>query len=214
MKKVLLNTAVIFIIAVCSVTLMFIITACQKAGDDQGWKPLFDGETLNGWHAVPGGKWEVVDGTIVGTSPTEEKRHGILLTDQRFKDFEIRLKYKALKGNSGLYFRVDQVEGDVSVNGFQAEIDEKNDIGGLYETGGRQWVVQPTPEQVATYFKPQEWNQMVVSAIGPRITVTVNGVKTAEITDEEGRSEGLIGLQLHGGIEMHVMFKDIEIRIL
>ena len=174
------------------------------------WKPLFDGKTLAGWHTLPGGKWEVKDGVILGTSQPSEGRHGLLASDKRFKDFTVRLKYKAVKGNSGFYFRTDKVAGSVGVHGFQAEIADVNDIGGLYETGGRAWVVKPTPEEVKKYHKVGQWNQMTVSAHGRRIVVHVNGRKTAELKNDPGRLEGHLAMQLHGGQEMHVMFKDIE----
>ena len=183
------------------------------ADDAEGFVPLFDGKTLAGWHTLPGGKWEVRDGVIIGTAERSEGRHGQLVSDKRYKDFTVRLKYKAIKGNSGLYFRVDEVKGGVGVHGFQAEIDPANDVGGLYETGGRAWVVQPTPEQIKTYFKPGEWNQMTVSAEGRHIVVEVNGQKTAELKDDPGRLEGHLALQLHGGQDMHVEFKDIEILV-
>ena len=177
---------------------------------DLGRVPLFDGKTLKGWHALPGGQWEVKDGVILGTSKASERRHGLLVSDKRYKDFTVRLKFKAVKGNSGLYFRTDKVPGPVGVHGFQAEIAEANDIGGLYETGGRAWVVKPTAEQVKKYFKPGEWNQITVSAHGRHVVVRVNGYKTAELKDDPGRLEGHLALQLHGGQEMHVEFKDIE----
>ncbi|MHC4178689.1 MAG: family 16 glycoside hydrolase, partial [Planctomycetota bacterium] len=49
-----------------------------------------------------------------------------------------------------------------------------------------------------------------VSAHGRRIVVHVNGQKTAELKDDPGRLEGHLALQLHGGQEMHVEYKDIE----
>jgi hypothetical protein len=209
MKKVLL------ILIICNTFLILLTTTgCQQSKDDSVWQSLFDGKTLSGWQTLPGGTWEVQNGTIVGRSPEQEKRHGILLTEKRYRDFKIRLQFKVLKGNSGLYFRVDTVASGVSVNGFQAEIDEYKDIGGLYETGGRAWVVQPSPEKVKEYFKVHDWNEMTVTAIGGHITVNVNDVKTSELKDDPGRLDGFIGLQLHGSMEMHVMFKDIEIQVL
>jgi len=175
------------------------------------WEPLFDGRSLKGWHALPGGKWEVRDGVIVGTSSKSEKRHGMLITDRRYGDFTTRLKFKAIEGNSGFYFRVDKVESDVGVHGFQAEIDPKNDVGGLYETRGRGWVAKPGAEELAKFFKPQCWNEMTVSAHGRRIVVNVNGHKTVELKDDPSRLEGHLALQMHGGQDMHVQFKDIEI---
>jgi hypothetical protein len=53
---------------------------------------------------------------------------------------------------------------------------------------------------------------MNVRAEGGNVVVTVNGKKTAELTNDTGRSRGHIALQLHGSMDMHVMFKDVRIR--
>ncbi|MFT3705735.1 MAG: DUF1080 domain-containing protein [Agriterribacter sp.] len=180
----------------------------------QQWINLFNGKNLNGWHTAPGGNWEGKNGIIAGTSTSAETRHGILLTDSVFADFEIEITYKAVKGNSGLYFRAEQVADAVSVYGLQAEIDPEKDAGGLYETGGRAWVVKPTPEQVKTWYKPGKWNTMKVRAVGKEITVWVNGKKSAYVPNDTGRTAGRIGLQLHGGMDMEVYFKNIRIKIL
>jgi len=119
--------------------------------------PLFDGKTLAGWQTAPGGNWEVKDGAILGTSPQSESRHGMLLSDKKYGDFVLKLKFKSLKGNSGLYFRAERVDSPV--------------------------------------------------------TVHLNGVTMAELKNDPGRLEGHFGLQLHGGNEMHVEFKDIQIKV-
>jgi hypothetical protein len=175
------------------------------------WRPLFDGNGLAGWHALPGGKWEVKDGVLTGTSSSSESRHGLLVSDKVYGDFAARLRFKAVKGNSGFYFRSDEVNIAVGVNGFQAEIAPVADIGGLYETGGRAWVVQPTAEEVQKYFRPGEWNEMSVSARGGHIVVQVNNVTTAELADDPGRAKGHLALQMHGGQDMEVLFEDVEI---
>ena len=48
----------------------FVSTA--TAADEAGWVSLFDGKSLDGWESLPlpnqpPSKWEVIDGTIVGT---------------------------------------------------------------------------------------------------------------------------------------------------
>lgn len=182
-----------------------------NAGLEENWQSLFNHQNLEGWHALPGGKWEVQQGMIVGTSPADEPLHGILLSDKVYGDFKLKVTYKALRGNSGVYFRVEKVDDPVHVYGFQAEIDPEKDAGGLYETGGRAWVVQPTPEDVKKWYKPNEWNEMTIIAKGKDVTVFVNGHKTAELKNDPGRTNGYIGLQLHGGMDMHVMFKEILI---
>jgi len=206
MRRVELTSAVLMLVCllgVCAATAF-------GADKESGFVPLFDGKTLSGWHAIGVGEWTVEDGVIVGRKKAE-REFGHLVTDRTFKDFTIRLKFKAVKGNSGLYFRIEE-KGFSGVSGFQAEIDANRDVGGLYETNGRAWVVKPKPEDVKRYFKPQEWNEMTVCARGGNIVVYVNGVKSAEVKDDPGRREGHIALQLHGGMDMLVMFKDIEIR--
>ena len=174
------------------------------------WKPLWDGKTFNGWHIIGKGEWKIIDGTIRGTHKKEEQEFSHLVIDKRYRDFTVRLKYKAVKGNSGLYFRIEE-KGYSGVSGFQAEIDAEKDAGGLYETNGRAWVSQPKPEDVKRYFKPGEWNEMTVSAHGSHIVVHVNGIKSAELKDDPGRREGKFALQVHGGQDCEVWFKDIEI---
>ena len=176
----------------------------------ENWRPLWDGKTLAGWHIIGKGEWKIEDGAIHATNVASQKDYGHLVTDQIYADFMIRLKFKALKGNSGLYFRVDET-GPSGVSGFQAEIDATVDVGGLYETHGRSWVSQPTPAQVASWFRPGEWNDMTVMAHGGHLVVWINGTKSAELPDDPGRAKGKIALQLHGAKDCDVWFKDIEI---
>ena len=140
----------------------------------------------------------------------------MLIREGPYGDFTARFKFKVTKGNSGFYFRSKQVTGSETVKGFQAEVCENTDTGGLYETGGRGWVLQPDKakmEKDKTY-RPGEWNEMWVSAHGNRLVVHVNGRKTADVADpKQTRTAGLLGLQLHGGQEMDVEFKELALLV-
>lgn len=178
---------------------------------ETGFTPLFNGRDLAGWHTLPGGTWEVKDGVIVGTSPKTEPKHGMLVTDRSYRNFILKATFKVVRGNSGLYFRCEERPGATGVAGFQAEVDNSNDVGGIYETGGRGWVKRPDHAKTAAIAKPGDWNTMVVRAIGSEVTVLLNGSQTVDLVDERGRQEGRIALQLHGGQDMEVLFKDLEI---
>lgn len=176
------------------------------------WRPLWDGKSLAGWHPIGKGGWTVEDGVIVGRHEAGDQEFTHLVTDAIYDDFVVRLKFKSVAGNSGFYFRIDETPQAFSgVSGFQAEIDPRKDVGGLYETNGRAWVAQPKPEQVATWFKPDEWNEMMISAQGGKVVVSLNGKISAEIDDSQGRRRGRLALQLHGGQAGLVYFKDLEI---
>jgi hypothetical protein len=174
------------------------------------WSPLFNGKNFKGWHPLPGGEWTIDDGVITGSSEPSEKRHGLLVTDRRFTDFTTRLKFRVLDGDSGFYFRADETRNTVGVNGFQVEIDTTYETGGLYETGGRAWVVQHPADKERQAYKKGEWNDLTVSAHGRRIVVQLNGRKTAELANDPGRTEGHLALQLHGSQKMHVEYKEIQ----
>ncbi len=177
------------------------------------WKSLFDGKSLDGWTPRPGGKWEVKEGAILGTSPKSEPRHGILLSDSEFSDFVIQAKFRVHSGDSGFYFRSGKVKSTVSVNGFQVEIDTSQETGGLYETGGRAWVNKPNKEAIAKRnYKKGKWADLELRAVGRDVTVKINGVVSSDLKNDKGRTKGHFGLQLHGRQEMKVEYKDIRIK--
>jgi hypothetical protein len=200
-----------YLLPVFFATLLAISTTSMAEGTSQCWVSLFNGKNLDGWHTLPGGEWRVIDGAIVGTSPSTEPRHGLLLTNKEFDDFNVRLKFRVSKGDSGFYFRVSEVGGIVGVHGFQVEVDSSHETGGLYETGDRGWVVKPEVKELRKHYIPGEWSELKLSANGGHVVVHINGYKTAELANDPGRSNGRIALQLHGGMEMLVQFKDIEI---
>lgn len=172
---------------------------------------IFDGKTLKGWEVVGGGKWTVEKGVLRGTCAAADEQ-GVLVYEKPVKDFKAHLEFKISGGNSGFYFRTERIEGQPLVKGMQAEIDAIEDVGGIWETAGRGWVSKPDATLHAkTKFKPGEWTRMEVSAVGDHYTVKLNGVTTVDIRDPQGRKEGRVALQLHGGMDMTVEFRDMHL---
>ncbi|MGB0774678.1 MAG: 3-keto-disaccharide hydrolase, partial [Akkermansiaceae bacterium] len=149
------------------------------------WQPLFNGKDLSGWHPLPGGKWQVKDGTILGTCAKSEKRHGLLVSDKTYKNFILRAKFKVITGDSGLYFRVQKTGTRAGVKGFQAEVDNTPQVGGLYETAGRAWVKEPAPALIKRIYQPGKWTQITITAMGDHITVSLNGTTTTELLADQ-----------------------------
>jgi hypothetical protein len=176
-----------------------------------GWKPLMDGKTLTGWHKVGDGQWTVEDGAFVGRA-NKEKLYGLLVSDKTYKNFIVRFKFKHHAGDSGFYVRTIMKDPD-QAHGLQIQVGGAGSgVGGIYESYGRAWVVQPNPAKEKEYTKDAQWNDMTIEADGGHVVVTVNGTKTAEVKDDPGRPEGHFALQMHSGCVMHILFKDIEIQ--
>jgi len=173
---------------------------------------IFDGQTLQGWEVVGGGKWTVEAGGVLKGVCRKEDEQGVLLYEKPVKDFRATFDFRIADGNSGFYFRAERIKEQPLVRGFQAEVDAIFDVGGIWETAGRGWVFKPNPEiHAATGFKPGEWAHMEVTAIGPRYLVRLNGKVATAITDDAGRREGVVALQLHGGMDMTVEFRSIRL---
>jgi hypothetical protein len=125
--------------------------AADPAGapDADGFIPLFDGKSLAGWHKNPrrighgtGGLWQVEDGAITGEQdPPGSGNGGILLTDRKFGDFELKLELNPDWGpDSGLFLRAND-EGQC----VQMLVDYHGggNVGHFYGEGTGGWNTQP-----------------------------------------------------------------------
>src|SRR5687767_15273679 len=95
---------------VFSMAFVGISAVAQESGFDAEWRALFNGRDLDGWNQLGTAKWRVEDGVIVGGQDGDPSRHGLLLTKEQFKDFELDLEFmidEHGKYNSGVYLRND-----------------------------------------------------------------------------------------------------------
>ena len=196
--------------------LLFASCACLFAGvaaaeeKEPAWKPLMDGKTLDGWHKVGDGQWTVEDGAFVGRA-NKEKLYGLLVSDDVFKDFTVRFKFKCHSGDSGFYIRTI-IKPPEKAHGLQVQVGlPGGGTGGIYESYGRAWIDKPDVEEEKKFTKTDDWNEMVIDARGGNVVVRVNGVETANLKDDPSRPEGNFALQMHAGCVMEVRFKEIEI---
>ncbi|WP_316823883.1 DUF1080 domain-containing protein [Pedobacter miscanthi] len=75
-----------------------------------GFKLLFDGKTLKGWHLYNQGNipsaWRASNGEL-RCIPGTGAAHGDLVTNSKFKNYELRFDWKISKeGNSGVFINV------------------------------------------------------------------------------------------------------------
>ena len=192
-----------------------------------GFEPIFDGQTLEGWHAVPhknpselasmdpaareaqlqkwwteaSDHWTVEDGSIVndGEGP-------FLVTDEEFEDYELYLEYKTVPlADSGIYLK-----GTPQVQIWDVQNTSQFRHGNYRGSGGL-WNNSPgadgkDPLRMAD--RPiGQWNTVLVRQVGARTTVILNGqtvVNHATMENYWDRDSplfrsGPIALQTHGG---------------
>ena len=180
--------------------------------------PLFDGATLDGWEGNPN-LWRVVDGMITGGSSTQTiKENDFLCTTTRSTNFILRLKFK-LAGtegfiNSGIQIRSERVPNSSEVAGYQCDLGDPDWWGAIYDEARRNKVLFPTDMvAVNTVLRRGDWNDYVIRAAGPRITVWLNDVETADYYEDDPKipESGVIGIQAHAGGTPLVQVKDVSI---
>src|SRR6476620_6530218 len=121
---------------------------------------LFNGKDLAGWKINGTEKWYVDKGDLVAESGPD-KGYGYLNTDKAYKNFILELDFKEeANGNSGVFIR-SSIEG-TKISGWQVEVaPEGQHTGGIYESYGREWLIQPKPED-EKYLKTGEWNTLKI----------------------------------------------------
>ncbi|WP_236652693.1 3-keto-disaccharide hydrolase [Chitinophaga vietnamensis] len=171
---------------------------------------LFNGKNLDGWQIHGTEKWYVDKGELVCESGPD-KEYGYLATNNQYKDFELTVQFKQeANGNSGVFFH-SSLEG-TKISGWQAEVAPPGlHTGGIYESYGRGWLIQPGKEKEA-YLKMGEWNTMKVRVAGDSVTTWLNGHEMIQLKDEKiGAVNGQIALQIHSGGGIKVRWKNIKL---
>ncbi|MBN2473245.1 MAG: DUF1080 domain-containing protein [Pirellulales bacterium] len=217
---------------------LLVAASLAAAGDEieKGFVSMFNGKDLAGWEGKPGGWW-VEDGAITSRSTPEKpctKHHYLMWRGGKPGDFELRLSYRVVGGNSGIQFRSRELP-DWDTNGYQADLEAGPQwSGALFEhtrggvaMRGTRVVIDPDGTRHVTTFaessqlqkkiKPDDWNRYVVLARGNKITLTINGVLMSQVVDNDKQHaarSGVLALQMHPGPPMTVQFRDLQIKML
>src|SRR5690625_557706 len=75
----------------------------SEAEEREGWKLLFDGESLDGWRDYQGetveGPWKVVDGTLEAQGEGADE-YGYLSTTDQYENFILDFDWKIAEGGN------------------------------------------------------------------------------------------------------------------
>lgn len=208
--------------------------ASARAADEAGFRPLFDGKSLDGWVQRAGkAKYAVEDGMIVGTTVPGEP-NSFLCTDKDYGDFILEVEFKVdPKLNSGVQIRseytavekpLDTTRGGKpvkvpanSVYGYQVEIDPSDRAwsGGIYDEKRRAWLNDLKGKTEARKaFHAGEWNRFRIECRGDSIKTWINGVPAADLKDDM-TPKGFIALQVHStksADPLQVRWRNIKIK--
>jgi hypothetical protein len=198
-------------------------------GDEPGFTPIFDGQTLKGWEGDPT-YWRVEGGALVGeiTPATVVKSNTFIIwRGGRPKDFELKLEYRITPaGNSGINYRSASVPDPVTpanafaLRGYQFDIDgPRRYVGNNYEEKGRLFlavrgqmtrVVGGRPPVVVASLGEDaqlaalatgDWNTVHLSIRGNTLMHLLNGRLMSVTIDDDAANRPADGLI---GMQVHV----------
>jgi hypothetical protein len=160
------------------------LTKTERAN---GWRLLFDGHSTAGWHLYnstePFTIWKAKDGALV-CDPLDRSGTGDLVTDQEFKNFDLKFDWKLPKGgNSGVFVNVLERKeiptAWASGPEYQLLDDANPDFTKPQLRSGCLFGFAPQKNPVKT--KPSDtWNHSEIKQVNGKVKFYLNGVLTAE----------------------------------
>lgn len=170
------------------------INSLSAAEKKDGWKLLFDGQTMNGWHkyggTVTGKAWQAVDGNLhlnaASKKDWQTQEGGDIVTADEFDNFHLKLDWKiATNGNSGIILFVQEDPAkyeyawhtgpEMQVLDNAGHADAKiitHRAGDLYDLITAKETAKPA----------NEWNQVEIISNHGLLQFFLNGEKTLETT--------------------------------
>jgi hypothetical protein len=218
-------------------TVLLSVRPLAAAEAPEGFRPLFNGTDLSGWHGMPHfdprdlaklepdarakqiEEW-TNDARLHWSVQNEElvnDGHGAyLVTDQEFTDYELLIDYKTVpKADSGIYLKANP-----QVQIWDSTEQEKFAIGADKGSGGL-WNNSPgapgkDPAELADKAFG-EWNSFRIRQVGARTSVWLNGKHVVDNAIMENYfdrpaplfAKGPVCLQTHGG---EIRWRNIYIR--
>lgn len=210
----------------------------SRTEERNGWKLLFNGQNLDGWHRYngtdPGDAWKVDNGTLMfdGAAKKSGAKGGDIVSNEEFDDFDFQYEWKiSPNGNSGVMFHVVESKAYPTpwVTGPEMQVlDDKGHPDGKIHKhrSGDLYDLIASP---ARYARPVgQWNKARITVQRGFLTMYLNGKKTvstemhslkwadlvagskfAKMPDFGKFPSGRIALQDHGD---NVWFRNLKIR--
>jgi len=203
---------------------LLLLAASSATIAQDGWVPLFDGQTLKGWRAGENqSSFRVADASIAADGPRAHLFYMGEGQTAEFKNFEFMAEIMTKPGaNSGIYFHTEFQGEGFPAKGFEAQIDNTaGPLAGYLElkkTGSLYGI----RNQYKAIVGDDQWFTMYIAVRGKRIAIRVNDVLLVDYvepadpvvpSDGKGRriATGTFALQCHDP-GSKVFFRNLRVR--
>ena len=174
----------------------------------EGFAPIFDGKSLDGWDGDPT-YWHAENGLLIGQVTPEkplESNTFIIWQGGQPADFELKLEFRITKdGNSGINYRSERLDTiPFALKGYQADIDGKNTYTGQNYEERKRTTLAYRGEKVVV--KSQD-NPFEPGSL--RANVKNNAWQNREVIASLGNSDSLKSkIKAEGWNSCHIILKN------
>jgi hypothetical protein len=189
------------ITAGCLVIALALFGCATKS--DTGWITLIDGaQGMENFSPVGDSNWSASDGAI--QADKRGKETGFLVSKEFYSNYQLRVEFwSSPDANSGIFMRCANPKVITDKSCYEANIfDQRPDPS--FGTGG----IVHHAKVLQVLKAGNQWNTFDITANDSKITVMLNGVKTAEL-DHKQFAIGPIALQHGAGA---IKFRKVQIR--
>lgn len=178
-----------------------IVQTALNAEVAEEFAPLGTGG-LAGWQMAGPGRFIELGGNIIES----DGGLGLLwFTKEQFEDFILRVDFRLSSGtdNSGVFIRFPNPGTDVTIpvnQGYEIQIDntgfnpDTNSFNDALHKTGAIYTLAPSNAIMPAV---GQWHTFEIEAVGPKITVRLNGTQVSQLTNSNRSPKGFIGLQNH-----------------
>lgn len=174
------------------------------------WLPLGNDDNLDGWTDKAGLQhWSIADGVITGANGPE-KRGSELWTEAEFGDFIFETEFR-FSGtvDSGIFIKSNRYQVNLGISSSM----KKDMTCSIYAPQDGRGKYPGQAEGIPELFKKDDWNTVRIEAMGKHILVTLNGTQVLDYETLALQEKGPIGLQVHGGLDMKIQFRNPRIHV-
>lgn len=164
-----------------------VMPAALEAQADEGWIPLFDGKSLEGWTAAEHrGSWKVTDGLLAADGPRSHLFYTGPVRNAAFRNFEVKADVLTRPlCNSGIYFHTKFQPSAWPEQGFEVQVNntalgedgylERKKTGSLY--GVR--------NVYKAFAADGKWFQLHITVRGKQVQVRLDGTLLVDYVEPD-----------------------------
>lgn len=167
---------------------------------------IFNGRDLSNWVVPENNVWWKVEHGVLKVKSGPNKKGSTLWTKKEYANFIMELEFKFGQGtiDTGVFVRNSKEQIQIGISGSL-----KRDMTGSPYISGKGYPVEA--EGVKELLKLDDWNAMTIVAKGKNYTVWLNGKPVMTYHSESAVEKGPVGIQLHGGVDMSVDYRNITL---